>query len=167
MITFKFLPKAEAEKYLPSLFEILHGNMSKIAPTGMTYEEDFNEWYGEVYQAFVNKEPRKIILISEDDRLIGYFQYYVNEETFMMEEIQLISEYQGKGVFQKLYSYLVSIIPRDVPFAEAYAHKDNLKSQGILQHLGLKIDGEEKNGSIYHYRGEYRLIFEKYKNAEL
>ena len=162
-ISFSFLPKEKAGEFFPALFDILYRNMSKIAPSGKTFEEEFSEWYGEVFPAFVNKEPRKIIMIRDGGRLIGFFQYYVNETTFMMEEIQFLPEYQGKGVFQKLYAHLAEIVPDDVPFVEAYAHKNNTKSQGILNHMGLQVIGENKNGNSYHFRGDCKLMFKKYR----
>ena len=162
-ISFDFLPKEKAGEYSPALFDILYNNMSKIAPSGGAYEDDYNEWYNAVFPAFVNKEPRKIILICDGEKLIGFFQYYVNETTFMMEEIQFIPGYQGKGVFQKLYAHLAKIVPGDVPFVEAYAHKNNFKSQAILTHLGLQIDGEGKNGNTYHYRGNCQKMLDRYR----
>ena len=76
----------------------------------------------------------------------------------MMEEIQLLPEYQGKGVFQKLYKHLAGIVPKNIPYVEAYVHKKNLKSQGILKHLGLDIIGENKSGNSYHYRGDCQKL---------
>jgi len=162
MITFKFLQKNEAEEHLHALFDILYLNMSKIAPTGMTYEEDFNEWYGAVYPAFVNKDARQIILIYDGENLIGFFQYYINDATFVMEEIQFIPEYQGKGVFQKLFARLAAIVPSDIQTVEAYADRRNYKSQGILKHMGLKAVGEGKNGNTYRFRGECQPMLERY-----
>ncbi len=162
-ILFNFLPKEKAGEYFPALFDILYNNMSKIAPSGGTYEDDYNKWYNAVFPAFVNKEPRKIILICDGEKLIGFFQYYVNDTTFMMEEIQLLPEYQGKGVFQKLYAHLAEIVPHDIQFVEAYAHKNNTKSQSILKHLGLQTVGENKNGNSYHFRGDCKLMFKKYR----
>ena len=94
------------------------------------------------------------------DELIGYFQYFVNAETFMMEEIQLKPEFHGTGVFEKLYEHLYGIVPKETPFAEAYAHKLNLRSQGILLHLGLEPIGENRNGSCLHYRGSCAKMFD-------
>ena len=115
------------------------------------------------FPAFVYKEQRKIILIRDGEKLIGFFQYYVNDTTFMMEEIQFIPEYQGKGVFQKLYAHLAGIVQRDVPFVEAYAHKNNSKSQSILKHLGLQAVGEDKGTDTYHFRGDCSAMFERYR----
>ena len=162
MISFSFLPKDRTSDILPKLFDIFHENMEKIAPTGNSYEEDFSEWIGAVAPA-LEKEPRQLILISDDDETVGFFQYYVNDTTFMMEEIQLLPEYQGKGVFQKLYAHLADIVPQSVPFVEAFAHKNNMKSQGILKHLGLEIIGEGNNENNYHYIGDCREMLEKFR----
>lgn len=87
MISFVILPKNETENILPSLFRILHSNMSVIAPTGNSYDEDYRFWHNSVAPA-LEKDARQIILIYDDAEIIGYFQYYVNATTFMMEEIQ-------------------------------------------------------------------------------
>lgn len=41
---FKYADKQKIEDILPSLFDILHSNMSVIAPTGNTYDEDMKIW---------------------------------------------------------------------------------------------------------------------------
>ena len=69
-VSFDFLPKEKAGEYFPALFDILYNNMSKIVPSCGTYEDDYNEWYNAVFPAFVNKEPRKIILICNGGKLI-------------------------------------------------------------------------------------------------
>lgn len=165
MISFDILPKNEAENILPSLFRILHSNMSVIAPTGNSYKEDYRLWFNAVAPA-LKKVARQIILIYHDTEIIGYFQYYVNETTFMMEEIQFIKEYHRTGLFQHLYSYLFEIISQETPYVEAYAHKQNQKSQSILKHLGLRIIGENKNGNSYHFRGDCRETLKKYNTRE-
>ena len=139
--------------------------MSVIAPTGNSYEEDYRLWYSAVAPA-LEKDVRQIILIYKDTEIIGYFQYYVNETTFMMEEIQFIKEYHGTGLFQHLYSYLFEIISQETPHVEAYAHKQNQKSQSILKHLGLQIIGENKNGNSYYFRGDCRETLKKYNTRE-
>ena len=54
------LRKADAESVLPELFEILHSNMSRIAPTGNSYEEDFSMWISCIKPAL--EKGQKIIL---------------------------------------------------------------------------------------------------------
>ena len=159
MIRFEFLDKSRTDEFLPALFSLLYDNMNAIAPSGFTRGEDWEEWRSAVGPA-LQKEPRKIILIYSDEELIGYFQYFVNAETFMMEEIQLKPAYHGTGVFEKLYELLYGIVPPETPFVEAYAHKLNLKSQAILSHLGLEPVGENGNGSCLHFRGGCAKMFD-------
>lgn len=165
MITFSILPKSKADNILPSLFRILHSNMSVIAPTGNSYEEDYCLWHDAVAPA-LEKESRQIILIYDDTEIIGFFQYYTNATTFMMEEIQFSKEYQGTGLFQRLYSFLFEIVPKETLYIEAYAHKQNQKSQGILKHLGMKIIGENKSGNSYHFRGNCHQALKRYSIRE-
>ena len=160
--TFTFLPKQNIEKYLPELFEILHSNMSIIAPTGNTYEEDFEMWKSCIIPE-IQKENRQIVLIYCDKYIAGYFQYYVTDISLKMEEIQLKKEYHGSGVFGLLYSWLILQLPQNLQYVEAYASKQNFKSQGILEHLGLKKCGENKNGKSFYYKGEYHKLAALYK----
>ena len=43
MLIFDILSKDKPDKVLPSLFRILHSNMSVIAPTGNDFEKDYPE----------------------------------------------------------------------------------------------------------------------------
>ncbi|MBE6616562.1 MAG: hypothetical protein E7627_01270 [Ruminococcaceae bacterium] len=157
----EFLNKAEADLILPKLFDILYSNMSVIAPTGNSYEEDFSFWLSCVKPS-LQKDPRQILLIYDKDEIVGFFQYFVNRGLFMMEEIQFTEKYKVTGIFRELYSYLTEIIPRDTEFVEAYADKRNKKSIEVLTHLGLEIIGENKNKVSYHFRGRYENILSKY-----
>lgn len=160
MIKFSYLRKCEFDQYSEVLFGILADNMSEIAPTGNTREDDFNTWHQAVGEG-LEKSNRQIILIldSEIGSVIGYFQYYTNDDTFMMEEIQIIKDYQGKQVFRQLYSYVLPQLHSNIRFVEAYANKKNQKSNGILAHIGLLIKSENKSGNSWRYKGDYdRLI---------
>ena len=164
IIHIRELDKFQKDAVLPLLFDILHANMSKIAPTGNSYEEDLAFWLSCVSPA-LEKEPRRILLLYDGDEIAGFFQYFVNNGLFMMEEIQFRDRYQGTGVFSELYAYLIRIIPRDTEFVEAYANKGNHKSIAVLNHLGLEIVGENKNGISYHFRGRYETILRRYGDA--
>lgn len=165
MISFRILQKNKATDILPILFKILHSNMSVIAPTANTYEDDYRLWIDAVAPA-LEKDARQIILIYDDTEIIGYFQYYVNETTFMMEEIQFNKEYHGTGLFRQLYSYIFEIIPKETLYVEAYAYKSNQKSQSILKHLGLQTIGETKNANIYHFCGDCYETLKKYNGRK-
>lgn len=165
MIFFEFLDKRNAEFFYRKLFKILSSNMSDIAPTGNNYEEDYSCWYNSV-SAAIKKDTRQIILIYDNDAIIGFFQYDINNATFLMEEIQLYKEYLGTGLFRRLYAYLFEVIPQNILHVEAYANKMNKRAQNILKHLGLSIVGENRNGRSYHFRGNCREMLNRYNSRD-
>lgn len=163
-VSFSYLVKAEFSGVARRIFDILADNMSRIAPTGNTREEDFVCWYEGVSDGLKRYE-RQIVLIRESDEIIGFFQYYTNAETFMMEEIQLKPEYHGTNVFRALYGFLIENISGDMVYTEAYANTANSKSAAILEHLGLSKIGMNKNGKSYHFRGLYADLVKWYKKG--
>ena len=150
---FKDIPQEQ----IPRMFDILAGNMRIIAPTGDSYEEDRKIWLADAVPAFEH-----VILIFDDDRLVGYFQYRLQDNTLRMDEIQFAKPYQGSGLFKRLYQYLTTIIPQDTQHVAACANKMNQKAQNILEYLGLQRIGENKNGKSFIYNGAYQAILEKY-----
>ena len=159
-ISFSLLDKTHSSEILDELYDILYGNMSVIAPTGSSYEEDKQSWLPCIVSALENPQ-RKILLIYGEAGLAGLFMFSLKNETFLMEEIQFKPEYQGVGLFGRLYRYLFGLIPSDTDFVEAYAHKKNSKSQRILTYLGLQCIGENKSGTNLHFRGSYQELKEK------
>lgn len=163
MIKFEYLNKSEFSEYAQPIFDILSGNMTQIAPTDNTLEEDFRMWNRCIVEA-LQKDERQIILIKDNGKIAGYFQYYTNEETFMMEEIQFKPQYQGKGIFRELYGFVFENIKSDLKYVKAYANTSNKKSIGILEKISLKNIGLNKNGRSYCFEGEFENLvkwFEK------
>lgn len=158
MIKIGFMDKSRAHELMPELFELLYANMNEIDPAGEDHDSFKEEWLFELIPA-VMKPARRIVLIEDEEKLIGYFQYYVNADTFMMEEIQFVKERQGTGLFRELYRFLRDAVPADIEFAEAYALNANLRSQAILTHIGLEPIGESANGRCIHYRGDCKAMF--------
>ena len=158
-IIFKHHFKDVPQEQIPQMFDILAGNMRIIAPTGDSYEEDRRIWLAEAVPAFEH-----VILIFDDDRLAGYFQYRLQGNTLRMDEIQFAKPYQGSGLFRRLYQYITTIIPQDTKHVAACANKMNQKAQNILEYLGLQRIGENKNGKSFIYNGAYQAILGKYGN---
>ena len=96
--------------FIDEMFSILASNMSVIAPTGNSYDEDFRIW-SECVVPVWREGKRRVILIFCEDTLCGFFQYFVNDTTFRMDEIQFKKEYHGSGLFSELYHFLTTIIP--------------------------------------------------------
>ena len=75
------------------MFRILYTNMTKIAPTGCAYAEDEAVWLSYAMQQMKAEYP-EYILMYKDKTLIGYFQYSIDGNTLMADEVEIISEYQ-------------------------------------------------------------------------
>lgn len=163
MISFEYLNKSDFFAFARQIFDILADNMTVIAPTGNSREEDFVLWSDAVSDG-LKREERQIILIKDNANLVGFFQYYTNADTFMMEEIQFKSEYQSKGVFRELYGFILKNIRNDLNFIEAYANVNNQKSIGILEKFGLLNIGLNKNGHSYHFKGNFVDLIKWYES---
>ena len=163
-IVFEYLNKPDFTALSNEIFNILADNMEVIAPTGNTRAEDYNCWLGCVTDG-LKRDERQIILIKDHDNIIGFFQYYTNADTFMMEEIQLKREYHGKGIFRDLYGFIISSIRSDIAFVEAYASINNDKSVGILKKFGLSNIGLNKNGRSFHFKGNYSDLIKWYNST--
>ena len=156
-IAFRFFDKEQSEYIFPQMFDILATNMSKIAPTGNSYEDDKQMWLSYM-TAFQKKQ---ILLMYVDEKLSGYFQYSIDKDIMQIEEIQIVPNYQRTVLFYCFFKFVANIIPTDVVYVEANINKCNLNSQQIAGKLGMKIVGENKNGRSWHYQGEL-ASFKKY-----
>lgn len=157
MADFVYLNKADFDKFADKIFNILADNMTAIAPTGNSREEDFKLWHQAISGA-IKAENRHVIHICENGsgNIIGFFQYSINTDTFMMEELQICNEFQGKdNIFRDLFGFVLKNIGHELLYVEAYANKSNHKSIGILSKLGLKVIGENKNGLSFHFKGDF------------
>ncbi len=166
MISFEYLNKSDFHKVAQLVFDILADNMTAIAPTGNTREEDYKCWY-EGVNSGLKRDERQIVLIKDGKMIVGFFQYYTNADTFMMEEIQFKPAYQGKGIFRELYGFVLKNIRSNLNFVEAYANKNNHKSIAILQRLGLSKIGANKSGSSFHFKGIYSELLKWYNTDSL
>ena len=86
----------------------------------------------------------------------------IEENSLMMEEIQIKIAYQGTGLFSVFFKWFLKQLPKNIMHVEAFANKKNLKSQAILKYLGLVCLGENKNGNSFFYKGDYADLLSKY-----
>ena len=148
----RFLDKEKEMHLLEQLFDLLYGNMLPIAPSGMTYEVEKQQWLSEVVPAMACA-PRQILLLYEGDRLAGYLQYYITGGTFMVEELQLQPDCRCTTLFVSLWKFLSRIIPEDTHTIEAYADSRNLQSHRLMQKLGMKPVEDSTPAPFLHFRG--------------
>ena len=162
-ISFHYMSTHDCDIILSQLFGILYSNMNVIASTNNSYEDDLRNWMSCIVPTLQN-DLRKTVLIYCDSELIGFFRYYLynNFRSLLMEEIQIKSEYQGMGIFSRFCRWLVNELPHNVLVVEAFVNKHNYNSIAVLEHLGLRCVGENKNGISFHYQGDYSFLVDKY-----
>lgn len=147
---FEFLDKSKVSEILPALFDILYDNMGKIAPFDRSYEQAKLEWTQQVTPA-MKKDKRQIVLMYDNNTLVGYAQYYTNDTLLMIEEIQLKPKYQRTMLLHQFCKFMKSIVPSEIAYIEAYADKRNTNSKKLMEALGMKIINDD--GKYYHFRG--------------
>lgn len=148
---------------LPQMFNILHTNMTKIAPTGCSYEEDESIWLSYAIPQLKQAYPAYILAFWEDT-LTGYFQYSITNDVLTIHEVQIHPEFQRTLLFYRLCCYICEHIPKSIRIIEAYINKQNHYALKISQKLGFEIIGETVSGRSWHLRGNVeasRAIFKK------
>ena len=163
-----FMNKAEFPCLAPALFDLMADNMQTIAPPEGPREAEYRRWrraVGEGLQA----EARKIILLRQQgtDRLIGFLQYYTNETTFMIEELQIAPDYQGTaGLLKKLFGFVLETVRPEPRYVEAFVHKTNARSLALQRKLGMEVVGTALEDTLYHLRGDYAAFAGWYREKK-
>lgn len=139
------------------LFDLLYDNMKVIAPSGLPYEEEKNNWLATVSPA-IDKAPRQVIMCFDNDTLAGFMQYYIRNDLLMIEEAQLAGAYQRTTAFYRMCKHLSGILPNNIAHIEAYADKRNLNSISIMKKLGMEIVEDDESSPFLHLRGYVNQI---------
>lgn len=159
-VSFEYMPNEDFSIYARQLFDMLYDNMADIAPFSGSREDEFTDWYNAVSSG-LTKPARRIVLIKYSDNIVGFFQYYTNDTTFMMEEIQILPEYRtAYGIFRSLYSFLMPQLPETLLHVKAYAHVQNTKSDAILRRMGLAPTAGTAPDNIVSYCGDFSNFIE-------
>ncbi len=167
MPRFSLLYKSKFPVVAPELFRLLHENMDPIAPSGLPFDAEYRYWYEAVGEG-LQADARNIILIQalHSSQLLGFLQYYTNPTTLMIEELQIIPEYQSSAnILRSLIPFLLSQIPADLQYIEAFVHKENARSISLQKKLGMEIVGTSQNGALYHLRGSFPAFRTRFTRA--
>ena len=82
------------------VFDILFTNMNEIAPTGNSYEDDRQMWLSSMTS--VQRKEKQILLMYVGEILAGYFQYCIERDTMLIEEIEIAPDYQRTEYLSEL-----------------------------------------------------------------
>jgi len=114
------------------------------------YRAGFEEWTRET---LAGKEPECILSVIEyDNHPVGRFRVLRNEKDIMLAGIQLLPEYQNKGIG----TYLVEQLKQEaeqmgIPLLLNVA-KDNPNAQRLYERLGFSLIGQDEK----EYHMEYQ-----------
>lgn len=153
MVSVSFLDKEQFPTLAPEIFSLLDRNMRTILPDRLPYAEEYRLWY-EAVRDGLQRPPRQIILVrNQEKKLLGFVQYYANDRVLMLEEVQLLPEYQRTASFlPRLWKFLLEALPERPEYVEAFVHPQNTYSIALQEKLGMQCVG---NGEYLHYRGEF------------
>lgn len=154
-----YLDKADKDLWLPRLFDLFYENMSVIAPSGMAYEAEREEWLANVSPA-LDKAPRQVLLALDGEELAGFVMFYTRNELLMVEEVQLRQKYRGGLLFLRLCRKLLADLPEQICTVEAYAHRTNDRSRKLMNRLGMVELPEDV--PFVHLRGDMAVIKKRF-----
>lgn len=150
-------------EYAEFLFEILANNMTKIAPTQNSREEDFKIWFASLQKRLLNEECF-IIAFLNSEKIIGYLQYSISQDTLTVEEVEISPKFFIKyNILGNAIKLLSEISSENIVYVEAYANKNNKISMKILQKSGFKIVGTNKTQTSFLYRATYSELAKRFK----
>ena len=151
-ITFRFFDEKQDAGLLPRMYDILYANMRKIFPMTSQYDQDKKTWLD--WMASDAARGHEIILMYVEKTLAGYFQFRTEGDTLLIEEIEILPEYQRTLLFARFMQYAGHFLPQQIQWLEAYIRKENDASQALAEGLGLRVVGENKKGTSWKYRGD-------------
>ncbi len=157
MIRFSELDKTSKDIVLPCLFDILYENMHLIAPGGMKYQEE-KERYIQTVSRALGRESRQILLCMYNDTIAGFVQYYTTEDTLMIEEAQMSETLQGTLAFYKACRRIADGLPDTIVYIEAFADKRNVRSQKLMQRIGMVKTNSCDYPAFVYFRGNVQNI---------
>lgn len=159
--SFRYLRVEELEQQLPQVFDILYTNMTALAPSGESYQDDRRMWESYIVPALKAGSVQLLLMFAEEN-LAGYAQYSLRENTLLMDEVEIKPEYQRTMLFYRFCQYMMGMIPEEICYIESYVNKKNQNSLSIHSKLGLTIVGENRSGSSWRMRGEKDLLVSRF-----
>lgn len=150
-------------QYSRELFDILADNMTKIAPTGNSREQDFATWVDAVHQR-LEREACGVTAFRHAGGIVAYFQYSSRDNILFIEEVEIKSDFQRRyNILGKMIKLLPDIVPPNTRFVRAYANKNNNVSLENLRKAGFEIVGTSKNGRSYLHEADYTALTKRFK----
>ena len=150
-------------EYAEFLFDILADNMTKIAPTQNSRDEDFKIWFTNLQQRLLENKSCVIAFLYHEN-IVGYLQYSVSKNTLIIEEVEISTKFLVKyNILGSAIKLLFEIAPENIVYIEAYANKNNKVSTQLLKKAGFEIIGTNKTKTSFLHRAVYSDLAKRFK----
>lgn len=165
MIHIGLMPKEDKEKLLLILFDIYYQNTSSITHLNSTHPSLKSEWTCEVSFA-LDKPQRNIIIARDGDNIVGFAMLYTNGDLLMVEEIQIVKDYQRTRLLFDLCRFICDFASPNILRIEAYAIKSNSISIALMHSLGFLIVDESNDSKFLHLAADAEPLRRRFTKAK-
>ncbi len=119
-------------------------------------ETSFSNVLKDVNKDLANNPFSHYLLYIENDKVIGFLNYYLMYEKIEIANFNVLDNYQNKGIGTKLIKYLIDNY-KNIENITLEVRKDNIKAIHIYEKMGFKKVAIRSN----YYNGIDGILMER------
>ncbi len=119
-------------------------------------ENSFSNVLKDVNKDLANNPFSHYLLYIENDKVIGFLNYYLMYEKIEIANFNVLDNYQNKGIGTKLIKYLIDNY-KNIENITLEVRKDNIKAIHIYEKMGFKKVAIRSN----YYNGIDGILMER------
>lgn len=147
-----FTLRSATEADLPFLFKVSTEAMEPVHEA-LHPGEEFNE--EQEFEKYKNKfEPNKIQVIQYEGKDVGRLRVVRSSESIYIGGIQILPEFQGKGIGTALFTELIEESEQTGVPITLEVHDVNQSAINFYKKLGFKESGKEENKMVMKFTPE-------------
>ncbi len=105
----------------------------------------FYDIVGDVEDDLSNNPFSHYIVYYENEKLVGYINYYLIYDRIEIANFNVLEEYQNKGIGTKLLKFLIECYDQKITNITLEVRSNNLKAINIYKKMGFKEKAIRKN----------------------
>ena len=119
-------------------------------------ESSFNYVLKDVNSDLLNNPFSHYLLFIEDDKILGYLNYYLMYDRIEIANFNVLEEYQNKHIGTRLIEYLIKEYSNKVDNITLEVRNDNSKAIYLYEKMGFVKKAIRKG----YYNGKDGLLLE-------
>ncbi len=120
-------------------------------------ETSFNYVLKDIKSDLSNNPFSHYLLYLDNDKIVGYINYYLMYEKIEIANFNVLDNYQNKGIGTKLINYLIDKYKNIVDNITLEVKKDNIKAIHVYEKMGFKKVATREG----YYQGTDGLLMER------